>query len=67
VQQRCGATQNRADDQEQVGCSSHRSVRPNVRVERTARGTAGAPRAQNISARLRRARSNLSRAAPTHS
>ena len=40
---------------------------PNVRVERAARGATGAPQAHNGSARLRRARSNLSRTAPTHS
>ena len=40
---------------------------PNVRVERAARGYDGAPQAQNLSARLRRATHNLSRTAPTHS
>jgi hypothetical protein len=40
---------------------------PNVRVERAARGAASAPQAQTLPARLRRARSTLSRTAPTHS
>jgi len=46
---------------------SRSRVKPNVRVERAARGRASAPQAQTLLARLRRARSTLSRTAPTRS